>query len=211
MTISSPHTWLMMAFMVVLPSLIISSAQLQADQSELGKSVAVSASSSVSFASTPIPEYYGIDELTVDTVLSDVAQSVVSIFLDPTQNNKTTDNAAQSTQSESTRCANWLWPEIGFRIPTIWGVQPVIPQDISNNSPPATPKFLGVGLIISPKGFVVADLRMFEGVEPSSRICAKTTNKGTFQARLVMIDELSQLAMLKIDTDDVLPYHAPQY
>ena len=201
----------LVAFLVAIPfTLILHSAQLRADHSNSDSSVSVSASSNANFASTPNPEYFGIAELTVESVLADVAPSVVAIFLDPTPKSQSSDDSGQSAQSVSSRCTNWLWPEIGFNLPTIWGVQPVIPQDSSNNSAPLVPQFVGIGLVIDPDGYVLLDARMFVEVDPSSRLCARTSTKGTLPARLVMIDELSKLALLKIETDEALPYHAPR-
>jgi serine protease DegS len=68
---------------------------------------------------------------------------------------------------------------------------------------------LGSGVIISPEGFIVSSYHVFFGPEtgtPFSPDISVTLNDGrTIEARMVSLDEKNDLALLKVDVED-LPY-----
>jgi len=78
---------------------------------------------------------------------------------------------------------------------------------ISKISPNATPKSGGTGFLIDPQGYLITNAHVLKG-----KTIVATNEKGQqFLATVCMIDDIRDIAVLKIDDKDFVPYKSLPY
>ncbi len=76
------------------------------------------------------------------------------------------------------------------------------PPSERNNQPRSRPRSLGSGFILEDDGYILTNNHVVAGAD---KIMVRLSNRSEFEARLVGADPRSDLALIKIDSDEDLP------
>ena len=76
------------------------------------------------------------------------------------------------------------------------------PPSERNNQPRSRPRSLGSGFILEDTGYILTNNHVVAGAD---KIMVRLSNRTEFEARLVGADPRSDLALIKIDSDEELP------
>ncbi len=146
------------------------------------------------------------------SVILGLALGFVYILISESLQNKDTDDAGAAPPPRATSYAD----AVNKIAPTVVSIYTQSTFQINNNLPPefrditgfnglgrtVTRNYLGSGVIVSPDGYIVTNKHVINNAQ---QVVISLWNNQVFQASFIGADTLTDLAVLKIEADNLIP------